>query len=201
MTLHSIKQQLSGSILLILLLIFPGSAVCAATGTMMESTIDTLERQLEMERHQKLTAIKTEKQSTLTAFTTDGCSGGLSIGWEYLAGKIQTFQATHGTLPPWQSCCVTHDKAYHEAGGREATALQSFAARKAADQTLKNCVLATGIRRSPELSLEYNLSSREIELLYSTIAALMYRAVRIGGMPCTGLPWRWGYGWPDCAQK
>jgi len=21
-----------------------------------------------------------------------------------------------------------------------------------------------------------------------------------GGMPCTGLAWRWGYGWPSCDQ-
>ena len=30
------------------------------------------------------------------------------------------------------------------------------------------------------------------------IADLMYRAVRIGGVPCTGLPWPWDYGWPEC---
>ena len=29
-------------------------------------------------------------------------------------------------------------------------------------------------------------------------ADMMYRAVRIGGGPCTGLPWRWGNGWPGC---
>ena len=34
--------------------------------------------------------------------------------------------------------------------------------------------------------------------LYAAIAELMYRAVRIGGIPCSGLPWRWGYGWPEC---
>jgi len=24
--------------------------------------------------------------------------------------------------------------------------------------------------------------------------------VRVAGGPCTGLDWRWGYGWPDCGE-
>jgi hypothetical protein len=122
----------------------------------------------------------------------------LSVGWEYLAGKIQRFQATHGTHPAWEACCIIHDRAYHRAGPREATAAESFTARREADLALKACVLETGFKRTPELSAEYNLSAQEVELLYAAIAELMYRAVRIGGMPCTGLPWRWGYGWPAC---
>jgi hypothetical protein len=47
-------------------------------------------------------------------------------------------------------------------------------------------------------SADYGLSGQEVETLYAAIAALMYRAVRVGGMLCTGLPWRWGYGWPEC---
>jgi len=196
---HGMKRSLTGSCLLMLLIVLPGfEQAVAETSTRMESGVDSLERQLEMGRHQQLTALKTQQESVLAAFTTDGCSGGLSIGWEYLAGKIQSFQTTHGTLPPWESCCITHDRAYHEAGDRASTALQSFEDRKEADQKLKTCVLETGAQRIPELSLEYNISPREVKLLYTTIAELMYRAVRIGGMPCTGLPWRWGYGWPEC---
>jgi hypothetical protein len=127
-----------------------------------------------------------------------GCSGGLSIGWEYLSGRIQNFQATHGSQPAWESCCIKHDQAYHTGGPREATAAESFEARKEADLGLKACVLETGVTRIPELRAEYNVSAREAEILYAVIADLMYRAVRIGGMPCTGLPWRWGYGWPEC---
>ena len=33
---------------------------------------------------------------------------------------------------------------------------------------------------------------------YEAISELMYRAVRIGGIPCTNQPWRWGYGWQQC---
>ena len=48
------------------------------------------------------------------------------------------------------------------------------------------------------LNDEYGLSVDQVEVLYDSIAGLMYRAVRIGGVPCSGLPWRWGYGWPAC---
>ena len=65
-------------------------------------------------------------------------------------------------------------------------------------QILEACVINTGARRAPELSLQYDLSMEDVEQIYQVIADLMYRAVRIGGVPCSGLPWRWGYGWPSC---
>lgn len=163
-----------------------------------ESVLDALERQLEMGRHEQLVARKARRDGGLDDFTTDGCSGGLSVGWEYLAAKIPRFHAAHGARPPWEPCCITHDKAYHAGGPRGATAAESFEARKEADLALKACVLETGVRRTPDLSAEYDISAREVEFLYAAIADLMYRAVRIGGVPCTGLPWRWGYGWPEC---
>ena len=45
---------------------------------------------------------------------------------------------------------------------------------------------------------EYGLRRDEVTLLYRGIADVMYRAVRLGGTTCTRLPWRWGFGWPDC---
>jgi len=39
---------------------------------------------------------------------------------------------------------------------------------------------------------------KQVMSLYESIAESMYTAVRLGGMPCTGLAWRWGYGWPAC---
>ena len=164
------------------------------------TAIDVLEHQLEMGRHELLGARKARTDSFLAPFTTDGCSGGLSGGWEFLAGKIRDFHAIHGTRPAWEACCITHDQAYHAGGPREASAEQSFEARKAADLALKACVLETGVERIPALSAEYDVPAREVEILYTAIAELMYRAVRIGGMPCTGLPWRWGYGWPECDE-
>jgi len=193
------KLPLAGKSLLLLglVLFFSGNSSAETTGK-LESGIDALERQLEMKRHEQLVARKAHPGNVLAEFTTDGCSGGLSVGWEYLAGKIQHFQAMHGTRPAWESCCVTHDRAYHTGGPTGATAAESFEARKAADLALQACVLETGMKRIPELSAEYTISAQEVETLYRAIAALMYRSVRIGGMPCTGLPWRWGYGWPEC---
>lgn len=162
------------------------------------SGVDALERQLEMKRHEQLVTTKTHHDSELVEFTTDGCSGGLSVGWEYLAKNIQHFHTIHGTRPAWEPCCITHDRAYHTAGPRDATAGESFEARKKADLALKTCVVETGEKRTPKLGAEYKVSPQEVAILYAAIANLMYRAVRIGGMPCTGLPWRWGYGWPEC---
>ena len=90
-----------------------------------ESMFDSLERKLELGRHEQLLAKKRDTASRLSEFTSDGCSGGLSVGWNYL-------------------------------------------------------------------------STEEVARIYKVIGDLMYRAVRIGGVPCSGLPWRWGYGWPEC---
>ena len=46
--------------------------------------------------------------------------------------------------------------------------------------------------------VKYDVSAGTGETLYAAIAELMYSAVRIGGIPCSTLPWRWGYGWPEC---
>jgi len=180
------------------ILAFPGSKGKAEEQSKPASTIDTLERKLELGGHQLLTATKSAPASVLADFTTDGCSGGLSVGWTYLADKIEPLQSVHGAHPPWESCCIDHDKLYHRAGIRETSAAESFELRKEADRALKKCLIQTGLDRTAELSAEYDLSAREIEFLYGGIAELMYRAVRIGGIPCSGLPWRWGYGWPEC---
>ncbi len=208
MSFFRIKLSSAGGFLLLsataLLLLLPVAALFfignsnAETDSRMESSVDALERQLEMGRHKQLTALKIRPDSALAEFTTDGCSGGLSVGWQFLAGKIKSFQSIHGTEPPWESCCIMHDREYHIGGGRETTAGKSFEARREADLTLRICVQGIGLERAPELSRKYNVSAREVEIIYAGIADLMYRAVRMGGMPCTGLPWRWGYGWPEC---
>jgi len=185
--------------LLILFIVFFSSVRSGAEEQReFPSTIEALERKLELGRHQQLAAKKSIASTVLTEFTTDGCSGGLSVGWAYLADKIEHVQSAHGAHPPWESCCIEHDKLYHIAGDRWTTAIDSFVLRKEADNALKMCVLQTGVERTPELTAEYNLTAQEIEFLYRAISSLMYHAVRIGGVPCSGLPWRWGYGWPEC---
>lgn len=77
---------------------------------------------------------------------------------------------------PFEVCCVAHDRAYH-AGGGEATPRGGYMARLGADRRLRACVADTGGQ---------------------AVAEAMFGAVRLGGGPCSGLPWRWGYGRPDC---
>jgi hypothetical protein len=188
------------SILFLLFILFALRDTSTESISTLFSDTDALERQLEMKRHEKLQALKSNPKNVLTEFTTDGCSGGLSVGWEFLAGKIQTFKETYGTKPDWESCCETHDLAYYAGGSRTATAAMSFEARRKADLDLKACVIETGMKHSLELTKEYNISATKLKHIYNGIANMMYRAVRIGGMPCTNLPWRWGYGWPECKQ-
>jgi hypothetical protein len=134
----------------------------------------------------------------LVAFTTDGCSGGLSIGWEYLAEQVDGIREFHGMRPPWEDCCIAHDRRYHTGAAIDATTEESFVARKQADLALLDCVVETGNTRTAEFSREYDVSPETVHILYATIAELMDRAVRIRGIPCSDLPWRWGYGWPEC---
>ena len=175
-----------------------GGSCNAEINDTAEANPNSLERKLEIGRHEKLAAIKKLSDSHLADFTTDGCSGGLSTGWQYLTDKVKELQTAHGARPPWESCCIEHDRLYHSAGTRETSADESFTLRHQADVSLKRCVLDTGTLRTPELTAEYDLSAREVELVYTAIADLMYRAVRFGGMPCTDFSWRWGYGWPSC---
>ena len=160
--------------------------------------MDQLERQLELHHHRDLLDRMAAPGSTLAPFTTDGCSGGLSIGWEYLANNIENVRQYHGTRPPWEECCIAHDRLYHVGAAIDASAEESFVARKQADLDLLACVIETGDARVPELTIEYDVSPGTVHTLYVSIAELMYRAVRLGGVPCSGLPWRWGYGWPQC---
>ena len=162
------------------------------------SGVDSLELHLELTRHARLATVKRNPENSMAPFTTDGCSGGLSVGWATIAGKIERFYAVHGTRPPWESCCIAHDRLYHSGGSKASTDRESFDARKDADLALKQCVFQTGATRAPELAGEYGLATGDIRAIYEVVAALMYRAVRIGGIPCSGLPWCWGYGWPEC---
>jgi hypothetical protein len=158
---------------------------------------DSIDR-LELRRHAEMLSTMRTNDTALAAFTTDGCSGGLSIGWQYLAMQVAAVRSTHGELPPWEACCVEHDHLYHAAVPVESTPEDSFRARKQADEALHSCVIDTGFDRATSLSNDYEVSIETVEGLYTSIADLMYRAVRVGGVPCSGLPWRWGYGWPQC---
>jgi len=153
---------------------------------------------LELSLHQEFQDRIASADSVLADFTTDGCSGGLSVGWDYFARQVGIFRERHGTLPPWEKCCVDHDQAYHAGGGAGLIATKSYSLRERADEELRACVLSTMAKRSAQLQSDYELTEKQVSGLYEAIADSMHTAVRLGGMPCTGLTWRWGYGWPAC---
>ncbi len=165
-----------------------------------DNRVEKLKHQLERHYHKNLLARQSMPDSILATFTTDGCSGGLSIGWEHLAKQFDGIRERHGIRPPWEECCIAHDKLYRAGAAIDVTTEESFEARKQADLALLTCVTQMGDTRTAELSSEYDVSPETIHTLYLTIAELMYHAVRIGGAPCSELPWRWGYGWPECDQ-
>ncbi|ALP54258.1 hypothetical protein Tel_14520 [Candidatus Tenderia electrophaga] len=151
-----------------------------------------VERAFEDVLMQQLAQLQDEPDN-LAPFTTDGCSGGLSAAWRSLARALPGFREKYGMQPPWQACCVDHDRVYWR-GPTE----NGFERRKAADLKLKQCVMDTGRRLTPRWMAQHELSPAHVTEAFAAAAELMYSAVRVGGLPCTPFPWRWGYGWPPC---
>jgi hypothetical protein len=186
------------------IVIFWFLALCVALSAFAEEsatpnlTIDAIERQLETYRHENLLLRIVENDAFLNDFTTDGCSGGLSAGWEQFSEEYPQFVVRHGKQAPWRECCVSHDRQYHSGGLDAISASESFEQRKSADLDLKDCVVGTGLQRSAVLQDFYGLTEADISVIYEATSELMYRAVRIGGIPCTNQTWRWGYGWQQC---
>lgn len=157
----------------------------------------SLSEMTEMPAHRAF--VSQSAEATLAPFTTDGCSGGMSDIWAATAAQFPQWAENQGTAPPWEACCVAHDHHYHNGGGKT-EAEQSYDARLSADEALRVCVLDQGARDQTALALAYGFSTQTIDFLYKAIAQGMYLAVRLGGAPCSGLPWRWGYGFPDCTN-
>ncbi|MCP4820120.1 MAG: hypothetical protein GY883_13080 [Shimia sp.] len=153
--------------------------------------------QIELWRHSRLTAMRTSEGTVLAPFTTDGCSGGMSSVWRAVAQVFPKFREVQGEVPPWEGCCVIHDEAYH-LGGQDTSPLASYQARLVSDEQLRSCVRAVARVDGPALRDRYGEPQETIEAAFDFIADGMFEAVRLGGAPCSGLPWRWGYGWPQC---
>ena len=154
-------------------------------------------RAVELPAHKTLIDEVVAKDAELSEFTTDGCSGGMSSVWKYIAANFPKFADVHSNEPPWADCCVAHDRDYHSAGGA-ITAEASFDARLLSDETLRSCVEATADQRKKDLAKVYDTDEKAVIETYDAIAAAMFHSVRLGGGPCSGLPWRWGYGYPQC---
>ncbi|MDK3072255.1 hypothetical protein QO034_03955 [Sedimentitalea sp. JM2-8] len=157
-----------------------------------------LTRQIELRAHEALMARIAETDTGLSPFVTDGCSGGLSDIWKLVSGQFPDFAAAHNDLPPWEDCCVAHDRVYHDAG-KATSAADSYAARLLADEELRLCVIRTGGTRKDDVAAYYDVDPARVMNAYQVIADAMKLAVRFGGAPCSGLSWRWGYGYPDCS--
>jgi hypothetical protein len=160
-------------------------------------TTGKLSHAVEIPSHRWLAEVRTVPNTKLAPFTTDGCSGGMSSLWTFTAERYPAFAEAHEGVPPWEHCCVAHDRAYH-AGGGDPDPEASYAARIEADEALQRCVAATASDRDTVLQELYGMTEVQVRLVYAAIGAAMFQAVRLGGGPCTGLAWRWGYGYPHC---
>jgi len=132
-------------------------------------------------------------ETELSAFVSDGCSGGLSAGWQLLAEHSPRFRQRYGDQPPWEECCVAHDRIYWQ-GETE----NGYQLRKQADLALRQCVIDEGEQQAETLAPALEMNPEQVEDWFRQSAELMYVSVRLGGGPCSGLPWRWGFGWPHC---
>ena len=147
---------------------------------------------MELKEHRKLVEM-IRQGAELQPFATDGCSGGMSWLWAQTVKGFPDLGPVDGKRPEWEECCVTHDRAYHNASG-QTRAGPSYFARLRADQDLQVCIREIGTRpHTIELPLNTDLGT-----LYDRLSDAMFWAVRFGGEPCSGLSWRWGYGFPDC---
>jgi len=140
-----------------------------------------------------LANVQTGGEQQLKPFSTDGCSGGLSVGWKYLGKHFSSFAKKYGKTPPWEHCCVVHDRVYWRG-----EVLNGYQLRKQADQSLRQCVLQHGLDNSMQYAAQTGKTQHDIEEFFRHIANLMYTSVRVGGRPCSVFQWRWGYGWPLC---
>jgi len=185
--------RVSAAVLVIMACLAPAQA---ARTDISEDTLTKIERELETSRYPLLARIQSGHPEQLAVFTTDGCSGGLSDGWRFLASALPPFKHKFGNKPPYEACCVVHDRAYW----RGETS-QGFDKRLQADTRLRECVVRYGHVHRQAFAREFHLSAETIDQNFRIVAFLMYRAVRAGGMPCTPFAWRWGYGWPPCSTN
>jgi len=176
----------------------PGAAKPLSLAAVLFSAVaaaqppDTGSRTIEERQLARLARVE-RSGGALQPFTSDGCSGGLSEGWDWLARHNPRYAELFGRRPPWEACCVIHDWAYWNGGSAD-----GYDRRLAADTALHQCVTATGARRADDIGARLHLPAARVTQSFVTAADLMFVAVRTGGAPCTPLPWRWGYGLAPC---
>ena len=155
--------------------------------------LDEVARLLEEANMERLHAQQSRPDVIIDAFRSDGCSGGLSESWKTLAQIWPEWARTIGEEPPWEACCVAHDRDYWRG-----ESIDGFAKRLRADVDLHRCVEQSGRDQGDDIAANLGIPRADVIEVFNLTAELMFQAVRIGGGPCTGLAWRWGHGWPPC---
>jgi hypothetical protein len=161
---------------------------------MAQNPLEDIVEALESQQMKRLAAQQNRPGIKIDKFNSDGCSGGMSSTWSYLADVLPEFVDYAGKQPPWEHCCVAHDRHYWR-GKTD----NGFTLREQADAELRQCVKFSGNEQGDEIAAVLGLPKQDVIELIDLTGELMYQAVRIGGAPCTGLPWRWGHGWPGCS--
>jgi len=136
-----------------------------------------------------------QEHYTIGTFISDGCSGSASRGWsvavEELSKVSSRFEGLYADTKdiPFEYACIAHDKSYHTGEG-------GYAGRLLADHTLRSEIISYGIANTEKIKDRTGLrTDEEAMFLYEVVAETVYRAVRLGGAPCTGTPYAWGFGY------
>jgi heme exporter protein D len=166
--------------------------IAAITYHLERGTI-TVTPQAERERMERLEQAK--QRHTLAPFVSDGCSGMVSEAWTLAVQQIGAFSKdmneryADATSIPFQFACEAHDRLYHAGEG-------GYVARFIADNKLRTDIHEYALTHREEIRTRAGLSSDEAALyLYDIIADLVYHGVRVGGAPCSGKPYAWGFGY------
>ena len=168
LTLSAMRKAYLQSILLFL--------VVAPVALFAQNPLEEIAEALEGEQMERLAAQQNRSGITIDAFNSDGCSGGMSSAWSYLADTLPEFTRYAGDKPPWEHCCVAHDRDYWRGESDN-----GFRKREQADAKLRQCVQLTGREQSDEISTVLQLPKQDVFELIELTGELMYQAVRRNG--------------------
>jgi len=144
-------------------------AICPV-GLIAQNPLDAVTESFEREQMTRLAAQQKRPGIHIAAFRSDGCSGGMSQSWGFLADTLPKFADYAGTQPPWEHCCVAHDRDYWQGETKN-----GFNKREQSDAQLRTCVNATGEQRGAEIAQTLSLPQQA-------------RLARMLGLAGTGKP-------------
>jgi len=139
----------------------------------------------------------TKQITNLQPFVSDGCSANISQSWrvgvQQLSNYSESFADAYADTVtiPFERACIEHDRAYHLGNG-------GYSGRLEADNRLRSAIISYGITNTESIQSRTNLSTQEEAIyLYEVLAEAVYRGVRLGGAPCTGQAYAWGFGYEN----